>query len=184
MNIFILSWIIDHCVKYHCDRHVIKMILETVQLLSTCHHVVNPEKGEKWHQEGKIYKKTHMNHPCSIWLRECRENYIWLCRLGIALCEEYAYRYDKKPSDHKCYSKLIFLKNNIPDLKSNNGRVTQPKLAMPDKYKTDDPVESYRIYYINDKARMLYWKKREAPYWVPENLRSLHYEKEKERLNK
>ncbi|MCK4266680.1 MAG: hypothetical protein KAX31_05320, partial [Thermoplasmata archaeon] len=65
MNIFILSWIIDHCVKYHCDRHVIKMILETVQLLSTCHNVVNPEKGEKWHQEGKIYKKTHMNHPCS-----------------------------------------------------------------------------------------------------------------------
>lgn len=171
MNIFFLSWIIENCAKYHCDKHCVKMILETAQLLSTCHHVVNPERGEYLLSKKYIYKKTHHNHPCSIWVRECKENYIWLCHLGLALCKEYAYRYDKKPSDHKCHSKLMFFIYNCPEeLPSNDGRITMPKMAMPDEYKSDDVVASYRKYYIKDKARMLTWKKRPKPHWIPENI--------------
>lgn len=185
MNIFILSWILDDCAIYHCDKHVIKMILETTQLLSTCWWVMNPIQAQQYLNKGKIYKKTHHNHPSSIWTRECRENYIWLCHLGLSLCKEYAYRYDKKDSDHKCHEKLIFLIHNIPiKLTYNDNKITMPKMAMPDKYKTNNPIYSYRFYYINDKQRMLVWRKREPPKWVPSNLHYIHYESEKSRINK
>lgn len=184
MNIFILSWIIENCVRYHCDKHVVKMILETTQLLSTCHHVVNSEQAERWTQEDKIYRKTHHNHPSSLWTRECRENYIWLCHLGLALCREYAYRYDKQPSDHKCHSKLMFLITHVPSgLKVNGGVITLPRMAMPDQYKTTDPVLSYRTYYLNDKQRMLVWRKRGPPRWVPRSLQHIHYQSEIKRFS-
>lgn len=184
MNIFILSWILEQCAKDHCDKHVVKMILETTQLLSTTHHIVNPDQAMKWYNENLIYKKTHQNHPSAIWTRECKENYIWLCHLGLALCNEYAYRYDKKPEDHSCHSKLVFLINNIPNLPSNNDVITLPKLAMPDQYKTNDPVYSYRQYYLNDKERMLVWRKRGPPSWVPNPSRHTHYKSEINRYTK
>lgn len=184
MNIFVLSWIIENCVIYHCDKHVIKMILETTQLLSTCQHVANSNNAEVWLSENKIYKKTHHNHPSSIWTRECRENYIWLCHLGLALCKEYDYRYDKSPHSHACYSKLIFLITHVPStLPSNSGIITTPKMAMPDKYKSADPILSYRTYYLNDKQRMLVWRKRGPPYWVPPNIKNIHYNSEIKRLS-
>lgn len=183
MNIFILSWLLDHCAQYHCDKHVIKLILEATQLLSTCQHVINPLEAEKWFNEGLIYRQTHVNHPCSLWVRECKENYIWLCQLGFELCKEYAYRYDKQISDHKCYSKLIFLAEHVPSLPSY-GNITTPRLAMPDKYKHTDPVFSYRMYYLNEKARMLVWRKRSPPPWVPDNLCLIHYQSEQKRLLK
>jgi hypothetical protein len=183
MNIFILSWIIEHCAKYHCDKHVVKMILETTQLLSTCHHVVNPVQAQAWTRDNMIYHKTHQNHPSSIWTRECRENYIWLCYLGLALCNEYAYRYDKKSEDHKCHSKLMFLITHVPDLPSNNGTITIPKQAMPDQYKSNDPVLAYRTYYVNDKNGMLVWRKRGPPSWVPKSLHHTHYQSEIKRLS-
>lgn len=184
MNIFFLSWVIDICVQYHCDKHVIKMILETTQLLSTCHHVVDPIKAEDYEKLGLIYRKTHPNHPCSLWLRDCKENYIWLCHFGLALCKEYAYRYDKQPSDHKCHRMLMFLIHHVPSLPSNNGVITQPKLAMPDQYKTADPIYSYRMYYLNEKQRMLVWRKRSPPTWVPPQLHVIHNQHEQKRLNK
>lgn len=184
MNIFVLSWIIENCVKYHCDKHVVKMILETAQLLSTCQHVVNPIEAEKWVSEKQIYKKTHQNHPSSLWVRECRENYVWLCHFGLALCKEYAFRYDKQPSDHKCYAILKFLSSQIPPQLAPKGTITQFKMAMPDEYKTTDPIFSYRLYYLNEKSRMLVWRKRDPPKWVPPHLTKLHYESEIKRLKK
>ncbi len=89
MNIFVLDQDPKVCAKYHNNKHVVKMILETAQLLCGVHHMV----------ESKIeipYKLSHKNHPCSIWARECIENYVWLCDLGMELCFEYTYRYGKK----------------------------------------------------------------------------------------
>ncbi len=180
MNIFILSWIIEQCAQYHCDKHVVKMILETTQLLSTCWHVSDPDSVPD-----NIYKMTHRHHPCSVWLRQCRENYVWLCHFGLALCKEYGYRYDKKPSDHKCHSMLISLIQNVPpSLPSNGGKITMPRLAMPNDYKCKDPVLSYRTYYVNDKQRMLVWRKRSPPPWVPTSLHHFHYESEIKRYSK
>lgn len=87
MNIFYLDSNPTLCAKYHNDKHVVKMILETAQLLCGVHWVTGKEAP---------YKLSHKNHPCSIWVRSSLENYLWLCELGLELCDEYTYRYGKK----------------------------------------------------------------------------------------
>ena len=152
MNIFVLDKEPKICAQYHCDKHVIKMILEGVQLLCGVH----------WSTGGSApYKLSHRNHPCSIWTRECIENYVWLCDLTMELCEEYTYRYGKK---HKSQTILEWCMINIPNIRSN-GDVTPFALAMPDEYKVSCPVESYRNYYRGAKSGFATWKNREVPEW-------------------
>ena len=114
MNLFILSLIMKKCASYHFDKHVIKMILECAQLLSSVHHALNPKQGEHLQKEGKIYRKTHVNHPCAQWTRAHINNYIWVCNLGLELCDEYVRRY-QKTNDHACKAKLQFLLDNVPE---------------------------------------------------------------------
>ena len=154
MNIFILDYDVKKCAEYHIDKHVVKMILETAQILCGVHHVVNPNK------EDIPYKLSHKNHPCSIWTRTSLSNYLYLCELGLELCEEYTYRYEKR---HKSKDIIIWClenKPNIPDI-----GFTNPPKAMPDEYKTNCVVESYRNYYRGDKYKFASWKKRDEPFW-------------------
>jgi len=113
------------------------------------------------------YKLTHKNHPCSVWTRASLENYIWLCRLGLELCEEYTYRYGKT---HKCQPYITDLLLNPPPLPSLG--MTTPALAMPEIYKKYDPITAYRYYYLFDKTDILSWKGkitgRSPPDWVGE----------------
>jgi len=152
MNIFVLDKDPKICAQYHCDKHVVKMILEGVQLLCGVH----------WSIGGSApYKLSHRNHPCSIWTRECIENYVWLCDLTMELCEEYTYRYGKK---HKSQTILEWCMINIPNIRSN-GDITPFALAMPNEYKVNCPVESYRNYYRGAKSGFATWKNREVPEW-------------------
>ena len=154
MNIFYLHWVPAICAQMHVNKHVVKMILETTQLLCSAWHMTDPS-----HSIYKpIYRLTHKNHPSSKWTRESIDNYKWLCTLGLALCYEYTYRYEKT---HKCQSYLIDLSNNIPPL--DDVGFTKPKLAMPDEYKSDDTIQSYRLYYLKEKHRLFNWKKRQVP---------------------
>jgi hypothetical protein len=156
MNIFVLDYDPKSCAQMHCDKHVVKMILETAQLLCGVHHMTNQET------EHVPYKLSHKNHPCSIWARECIENYVWLCDLGLELCEEYTYRYGKK---HKSQEIIEWCLLNIPKIKEN-GSVTDFKLAMPDECKIDNnPILSYRKYYIDFKKDFAKWKNRDVPNW-------------------
>ena len=82
MNIFFLDYDTQKCAQYHCDKHVVKMVLETAQLLCGVHHTtpqVTPQVP---------YKLSHKNHPCAIWCRESLSNYLYLCDLGLELCKE------------------------------------------------------------------------------------------------
>lgn len=156
MNIFVLDYDPKSCAQMHCDKHVVKMILETAQLLCGVHHMTNQET------EHVPYKLSHKNHPCSIWARECIENYIWLCDLGLELCEEYTYRYGKR---HKSQEIIEWCLLNLPKIKEN-GTVTDFKLAMPDECKIDNnPILSYRKYYIDFKKDFAKWKNRDVPNW-------------------
>lgn len=185
MNIFILSWILEQCAQYHCDKHVNKMIIETAQLLSSCWHKSDPTLASQYVDQNKIYRPSHQHHPCAYWLRQCKENYIWLCHLGFELLKEKAYRFETEVTDHKCYPILQFLITHVPtDLPSNNGVITMPRMAMPDQYKCQDPVLSYRVYYLNDKQSMLVWRKRSPPPWVPKSLHHIHYNSEIARYGK
>jgi hypothetical protein len=158
MNIFVLHLITKLCAQYHADKHVVKMVLETAQLLCSAHVLLDNVTSI---EEVDLYKLTHKNHPCAIWARSSKANYEWLYDLFYELCAEYTYRYGKV---HLCDTKLkevlAFVPKNIPDIP-----MTDFALAMPDECKEDDPVESYRNYYRTHKQHLLVWTKRDVPEW-------------------
>ena len=169
MNIFYLSKSAKLCAMYHNDKHCVKMILETCQLLYTCLWLCMTT--ENWIETAptikngqKGFKKSFMNHPCAKWVRESINNYNWLCQLGLHLCEEYTYRYNKV---HSCEKHIHWLIKQKPDLP--NIPMTKIKLAMPDEFKCDDPIQAYRNYYIGAKKDFCKWKKRDIPFWFPKN---------------
>tara|TARA_B100000925_G_scaffold291762_1_gene281257 strand:- start:908 stop:1393 length:486 start_codon:yes stop_codon:yes gene_type:complete len=159
MNIFVLDQDPRVCARYHNDKHVVKMILETAQLLCGVHHVTESNLDVP-------YGLSHKNHPCSIWARKCLENYIWLCELGMELSTEYTHRYGRR---HKSQDIIEWCLINLPNL-PEFGRITEQPKAMPDECKTDDVVESYRRYYIMEKRGFCNWKNREIPNWYKINL--------------
>jgi hypothetical protein len=152
MNIFVLDLDPRKCAEYHANSHVVKMVLETAQLLCGVHWVNDSEAP---------YKLSHKNHPCAIWSRECIENYVWLCDLGMALSKEYTHRYNKR---HKSQDIIEWCYDNLPKLRSN-GDITPFALAMPDECKIGDAVESYREYYMKEKRSLASWKMRNQPEW-------------------
>ena len=154
MNIFVLDRDVRKCAQYHNDKHVVKMILESAQLLCGVHHMVEENTDEV------PYRLSHKNHPCSIWARENISNYLWLCELGLELCKEYTHRYEKR---HKSQDVIEWCLINLPNIPEED--FTEPPKAMPEEYKVDDVVQSYRNYYLGDKKYFSKWKKGEVPYW-------------------
>jgi hypothetical protein len=143
MNIFVLDKSPILAAQYQCDKHVVKMVLETAQILSTV--------------AGGPYKPTHIHHPCVIWIRQGKENYKWLVAHGLALCEEYGYRYSK---EHGCLEVIESLA--IPPTHVPSGRTHFVK-CMPEECKRKSAVASYREYYHQKEFAV--WTKREKPYW-------------------
>lgn len=178
MNIFYLHHNPQICASYHVDKHVVKMILEYAQLLSTAHRVIdgreavvrqNGRNYKRWvipePQNSLLYKSTHVNHPSAIWCRYSVDNYAWLCSLLVETCKEYTYRYGKI---HKAEKDGIvqWLVDNIPNNLKTKG-FTEPTPAMPDEYKNPGcSIDSYRTYYICDKSSLFKWTKRETPEWI------------------
>jgi len=152
MNIFVLENEVKQCAQSHCDQHVVKMILESVQLLCTALN----KKGFT-----TPYKSTHINHPSVLWVEQSYDNFLWLKALTIELNNEYKYRYDKE-SDHKSIAVLEQLNEyQFPAI----GLTPFPQ-AMPDQYKVKgDPVKAYRNFYLGDKAKFAKWTKRTPPSW-------------------
>ena len=183
MNIFYLSRDTKECAELHTDKHVVKMILEYAQLLSTAHRILdgtvytdktaNNRKILRWKLENNIrentlYKATHANHPSAIWVRQSRDNYAWLWKLLNSVCEEYTYRYGKvhKVQRDGLLEELRFVPSGIAEHPS----FTEPTPAMPDKYKViNDSITSYKNYYVGDKQHLASWKKRNVPNWYAFN---------------
>ena len=156
MNIFVLSLDPRVAAESHCDKHVVKMILETAQLLYCAHWVLDPDNIP-----ADAYRKTHPNHPCAVWVRESVENYRWLSDLGLCLCREYTFRYGKT---HKTAAHIEWLSDNFPTLPALDR--TPFRMAMPDEFKSDDPVLAYQAYYLGAKERMLTFSKRPPPPFI------------------
>jgi len=151
MNIFILDRDIETNVKYYYDKHVIKMILEYTQILSTVCRLNGIDMG---------YKKTHTKHPSIKWTLKSKSNYIYLKALTKALHEEWQYRFNHT-KNHKSYDVMLTLP--VPDIEDKG--LTKFKAVMPDEYITDDIVKSYRDYYICEKSHLAEWTGRKAPSW-------------------
>ena len=175
MNRFILDSDPLIASQMHCDRHVVKMILEEAQMLSTAHRVLDgvseissTQTGRKitrWRmsdsREGSLYKATHVNHPCLIWCRATNSNYEWAYSLFINLCKEYTSRYGRiHMTETKLLDVLKDTPKNIPQ-----GPLTKFPQAMPEDCKTENSIAAYRNYYLCHKKKIAQWTKRNIPDW-------------------
>lgn len=140
MNIFYLSRDPVEAARLQCDRHVVKMILETAQLLSTAHHELDGESP--------AYKATHKNHPSAVWVRESLDHYEWTVYHLEALGREYKRRYSKV---HRTIREHFKALQQAPEALQGIRGFTDPPQCMPDECKRADPVLGYQIYY-NYKA--------------------------------
>ena len=155
MNLFWLDNDPEKSAQYHCDKHVVKMVLETAQILCAIQWVVADRIAP--------YRKTHSNHPITMWARESQENYQHLIRVGLCLSQEFEFRYNKK---HKSAQVIEFCKSNMLNLPSIG--LTKPVQCMPEQYTDECPVKAYRKFYISEKHDFAKWEKgREEPYWWP-----------------
>ena len=192
MNIFYLDPNPKICAEMHCDKHVVKMIIEYAQLLSTAHRVLDGTEWEgksisgrriaRWKHpnpvmDNELYLASHIKHPSGIWCRETEKNYTWLYTLWISLCHEYTHRYGKVHlTEQKLSKHLIKVPNNI-----KQGAWCEPYPAMahyPQCIVPNDSLKSYHNYYIADKVRFAKWTKRDTPKWylmmLAESLTKLH----------
>jgi hypothetical protein len=161
MNLFILSLNPTECASQMMDKHVIKIILEAVQMLCTAKRLLDPEDPIC----DSLYKMAHKNHPVTIWVRSSIENYMWTLDLVDAMHSEWQYRYEHC-KQHKSLSIAMMLRENPPKQFPETGLTPFAK-AMPEEYKRiEDPIEAYKAYYCSEeKRRIATWKKREKPHW-------------------
>lgn len=159
MNIFALDNDPSLAALMHCDKHVVKMVLETAQILSTVHHLCGSSRA------GEVYKPTHKNHPSVKWAAESASNYRWLAMLFQGLAYEYSWRYNKS---HKSWVQLGGRLLKYPKGLAGLACRAPFALAMPDVYKfvSNDPVECYRAYYWHEKRDLLTYTKRDEPEWL------------------
>ena len=159
MNIFVLDTNPKLCAQMHCDKHVVKMILEHAQMMCTTHHLHPSGYGRAYNIP---YKVTHKNHPCTVWLRESITNYQWLYSMTYWLNEEYKIRFNHDVN-HKSWDVIQSLPicPSIPYI----GR-TEFAQAMPDDYKDKNAVKAYRKYYNMDKIKLHKWTNSNTPEWI------------------
>jgi len=182
LNIFYLDENTKACAEMHVDKHVVKMVLEYAQLLSTAHRVLDgiqsiglSASGRKQtryvlpdSRESLLYSATHVNHPSAVWVRQSAANYMWLSNLLVELCKEYTYRYGKvHKAEREGLVKMLhdIVPDNIPLT-----TFTEPTPAMPEECVIpNDTLMSYKNYYINNKQHLASWKgkinSRSIPSW-------------------
>ena len=180
MNIFFLDKDPRLAAEYHCDKHVVKMILESAQLLSTAHRLLDGQmyieqkattgrNVKRWRlndeREKVLYGVTHINHPSAVWSRSNIDHYRYLYDLFVYLMDEYTYRYGKV---HKCTTLAKYLSS--PPFNLNDYTQTPILCAMDKKFIiSENGVENYRNYYIMGKKHLAKWTKRSPPEWYIQN---------------
>jgi len=183
MNIFYLHKDPKICAEMHLDKHVVKMLIEYAQLMSTAHRMLDGIKYiaksktgrkvtrfrlENSNEEATIYKACHINHPSAVWVRDNAYNYQWLYQMWSCLHEEFKIRYGSN-KEHKSYVVLKDLLRNSPKNIPLNIPFQQPTQAMPDDVKNEDSITAYRDYYIKYKNSFATWKT-SIPEWYSEGI--------------
>ena len=165
MNVFILDDNMEKSVSYYANAHVVKILLEMGQLLSNGYReLFNDHLTAEI--DSIIYKETHKNHPWSVWTRESIDNWLWLFAKFSCLSVEYSYRYGRI---HKTFEKLypVFMAVSRDIDKLTHINISPVPLCMPEQYRVkDNPVQSYRNYYLGEKSHLFDWKVRKTPYWI------------------
>jgi len=163
MNIFYLNKDPVIAAQMMCDKHVVKMILESAQMLSTAHRVCD---GDEYADKIGLYKMAHKNHPSTKWVRSNPFHYLWLYHHMVGLMNEYTHRYGKVHATERIKSGLEpvpkqMLENTFTDF-------IDPPQCMPEECKHEDTVFAYQTYYIVEKSGFAKWTKRETPVFFVE----------------
>lgn len=188
MNIFVLHENPRIAAQMHCDKHVPKMIIEHTQMLAAAYYSTlgisrkkeipnrqsevsslfsgwprKKEDGSDW-----PYSISHINHPCTVWARGSIENFNWLLDCTEELCHEFFNRW--KNQQHSIKKIIEWMKQNPPKLESKGLQTFA--MAMPEFYRSEDPIESYRRYYAFKKTYMkVAWDKlNNTPHWMNDSL--------------
>jgi hypothetical protein len=164
MNLFLLDLNPIKSAMYQCDKHVVKMTLETAQMLCTAHWLCDAEIGEGW------YKPTHTAHPMVRWVAHSSIAYKFAYAQFCALAGEYEYRYGR---EHLSWYKLGEVLET-PPLYASDQSVGWFPLCMPSVYWPgtvqqvgfDKALSAYRAYYRGEKQRMFTWTGRQVPNWL------------------
>ena len=159
MNIFYINTDPIIAAQELCDDHIRKMQIESAQMCSTAHWASGSEAP---------YKKAHLNHPSTKWVRESIQHYKWVIQHGLEVCNEFTKRYGKY---HKTQGVLEWLRDNEPSIPDNG--FTEPPQCIPDEYKKSNAIEGYKTYYIEDKIKnkqLTYNKLNNTPEWIKKSL--------------
>lgn len=159
MQIFILDENIQKNVEYYADKHIVKILTEVCQILSTIYRINKKDNIPEF-----IYKITHKNHPCTLWAGKSKENWQYTVNIAECLYNEYQYRYNKPDKHQKAKRIIEYLKTNNIDLPEFN--LTPFAQAIPEKYKEENAISAYRNYYINEKKHLFKWTNRNVPSWI------------------
>ena len=149
MTIFVTDPCPIKSAQSQCDKHVVKMVLESAQMLSTAWRIWDAD----WSENHELYKSAYAKHPCTVWVQQATENYTWLYDHFSALSDEYTHRYSK----HHASSRLLDALANVPEYHTHTR--TNFALAMPEEYKSDCAYTSYRNYLVNEKQSFARWVK-------------------------
>lgn len=154
MNIFVVQNDPVEAARDLCDQHIVKMPLETAQLLCNVRHLQGLDAP---------YAPFNPKHPAAQWTAESRENYRWLLRHGSALCEEFTRRYQRR---HRAENVIDFCADRAEDLHFDRQNATEFVQCMPEIYRIPhQAVEAYRAYYRGEKSRFARWKYSPIPDW-------------------
>lgn len=144
MNIFVLDQDPEEAAKKLKWGHVNKMIVESTQMLSN----VLPKSTAP-------YKRTHYNHPCSIWVRESYENFMWLVNHALVLCKIYE---ERQAREHACLQVICYIERTVNICPTDfflYDALTPFATAMPQRYVIPgNPVQSYIDYYASEKQHI------------------------------
>lgn len=159
MNIFAVDQNPTISAQSLVDRHVVKMILESSQMLCLAHACSKSSNLPSF-----IWKSTSWkNHPCSKWVCLSSSNYLWLAQHNQSLCNEYTFRYNKIHKLEQC-GMVSWLLNNIPS--SLTKKNITPFAEATGNIHENDSVSTYKRYYLEHKQHLMVWTKREPPEWI------------------
>lgn len=165
MNIFALDEDPEKAAHYQCDKHVPKMILETMQMLGSAVRRHGAKDSDMpLTSQGTPLKGGYHHHPCTVWAGDCMSNFHWLSMHGLQLCEEYMRRFGKV---HSCQAGIVKLSKMFKMIPVNGRDKPTPFYqAMPDEYRCADAVHAYRAYYIGEKSKFAKWERgTDVPEW-------------------
>lgn len=160
MNIFVLDSNPVLAAQYHGDKHVVKMVTETMQILCDVHWKYLTD----FCMHPLCCEPTHEGHPCVRWAAESRQNYSWLLELGYAIADEYHFRYHL-PSTALSVFDRIQDATFLPDL----GLTDRPRAFGKFQSDHEDIVEAYRHYYREVKGFLTWEKGRDRPFFMQDS---------------